>query len=140
MGLDTAMLLASEGAKVAMIGRSRERGEPRAKEIADATGANVQMIVADGTERGSVEAAIDQAAEDFGGLNGLAVTAGTMQTRKTLLELVSEARLQSGTFVSLRFDDPAEPLQLVTLRGCGGAALRRPPGRVGCPCGRRRDA
>jgi NAD(P)-dependent dehydrogenase (short-subunit alcohol dehydrogenase family) len=87
MGLATARLLAEEGAKVAMIGRSAERGEPRAREIADATGADVRMYVADGTQKGSVEAAIDQVAAEFGALHGLAVTAGTMQTRKSILEL-----------------------------------------------------
>jgi NAD(P)-dependent dehydrogenase (short-subunit alcohol dehydrogenase family) len=90
MGLDTARLLAAEGAKVALIGRQRERGEERAKQISAATGSDVRMFVGDGTVRGSIEAAVSAIAAEFGGLNGLAVTAGTMQTRKTLLDVTDD--------------------------------------------------
>jgi NAD(P)-dependent dehydrogenase (short-subunit alcohol dehydrogenase family) len=90
MGHEAAKQLAAEGARVALVGRSRERGEARARAIAEATGADVRMFVADGTVPGSVEAAIDEIVAALGGLNGLAVTAGTLQTRKTLLEVTDE--------------------------------------------------
>lgn len=90
MGLGTARLLAEEGARLALIGRSREKGEARARALAEATGADVRMVVADGTVEGAMDAAMDEVATSFGGLNGLAVTAGGIQTRKTLLELTEE--------------------------------------------------
>lgn len=90
MGLDTARLLAAEGAGVALIGRSRETGEPRARAIAEASGGDVRMIEADGTVKGAMDTAIAEVVAHFGRLDGLAVTAGTMQTRKTLLELEDE--------------------------------------------------
>lgn len=90
MGLGVASLLAQEGARIALIGRSREKGEPRARALAEATGADIRMVVADGTISGSIEAAIDEVVAGFGQLNGLAVTAGGIQTRKTLLELTED--------------------------------------------------
>jgi NAD(P)-dependent dehydrogenase (short-subunit alcohol dehydrogenase family) len=90
MGRDAARLLAAEGAGVALIGRSRERGEPRARAIAEATGADVIMVEADGTVSGAMDGAIADVVGHFGQLNGLAVTAGTLQTRKTLLDVTDE--------------------------------------------------
>jgi 3-oxoacyl-[acyl-carrier protein] reductase len=90
MGLGAGRLLAEEGARVALIGRSREKGEPRARAMAEATGADVRMVVADGTVGGAMDAAIGEVAASFGRLDGLAVTAGSLQTRKTLLELTDE--------------------------------------------------
>ncbi len=90
MGHDTARLLAAEGAGVALIGRGRERGEARAKAMAAETGSDVRMVVADGTVKGAMDDAIAEVIKHFGRLDGLAVTAGTMQTRKTLLELEDE--------------------------------------------------
>ena len=48
------------------------------------------MIVADGTVKGAMDDAIAEVVGHFGRLDGLAVTAGTMQTRKTLIELEDE--------------------------------------------------
>lgn len=110
MGLATAWLLAEEGARVAIIGRSAERGEPHAREIAEETGAEVRMIVGDGTQRGSLEAAIDEAANGFGALHGLAVTAGTMQTRKSILELDDDT-----------WDDYFQVHVMMTVRACRAA-------------------
>jgi 3-oxoacyl-[acyl-carrier protein] reductase len=90
MGLEAAKVLAAEGAKVALIGRTRARGEPRAQAIAEATGAQVIMVQADGTEPGQLDAAIAEVIERLGRLDGLAVTAGTLQTRKVLTELADE--------------------------------------------------
>ncbi len=90
MGFETARILAAEGAKVALIGRKRERGETRARAIAEEFGADVRMYVADASLKGSVEAAIALVAADFGQLNGIAITSGVMQTRKTLLDVTDE--------------------------------------------------
>lgn len=90
MGFDTARLLAAEGAGIALIGRNRDRGAARAQALSAETGADVRMIAADGTLKGALDDAIAQAVDYFGRLDGLAVTAGTLQTRKTLLELEDE--------------------------------------------------
>jgi NAD(P)-dependent dehydrogenase (short-subunit alcohol dehydrogenase family) len=90
MGLDAAKVLAADGARVALIGRGRARGEPRAKAMAEETGSDVRMFEADGTKKGALEAAIEEVVAQFGRLDGLAVTAGAMQTRKTLTELDDE--------------------------------------------------
>ncbi|MDG2003526.1 MAG: SDR family oxidoreductase [Novosphingobium sp.] len=90
IGFDTARLLAAEGANLALFGRGRERGETRAQALAQEFGADVRMYVADASISGQVEAAIEQAAADFGQLNGMANTSGLMQTRKTLLDVSDE--------------------------------------------------
>ncbi|AIT81434.1 hypothetical protein JI59_17400 [Novosphingobium pentaromativorans US6-1] len=112
MGLDTARLLAAEGAKVALIGRNRKRGELRARKVGDEFGADVQMFVADGTVKGSMDEAMAQIVDRFGRLDGVCVTAGTMQTRKTMLELDDddwEAYFQSHVMVTVRANRAALP-------------------------------
>ncbi len=112
MGLDTARLLAAEGAKVALIGRNRERGDPRAKALAQEFEADVRMFVADGTVKGSMDSAMEEVAGCFGRLDGLCVTAGTLQTRKTLLELDDEdwdAYFQAHVMVTVRANRAALP-------------------------------
>ncbi len=110
MGFATARLLANEGARVAIIGRKPERGEERAALLRDETGAEVRMFTGDGTQKGSVEAAIDNAAGHFGRLDGLAVTAGTLQTRKSILELADED-----------WDDYFQVHVMTTVRSCRAA-------------------
>lgn len=110
MGLDTAKLLAGEGASVALIGRNRERGGPRAKAMSDETGADVRMVVADGAVKGSMDDAIAEVIDAFGRLDGLCVTAGTMQTRKTLTELDDET-----------WEEYFNSHVMVTVRACRAA-------------------
>ncbi|MFC3172754.1 SDR family NAD(P)-dependent oxidoreductase [Novosphingobium bradum] len=110
MGLETARLLAGEGASVALIGRNRERGEPRAHQMSEETGADVRMFAGDGTVKGSLDTAINAAAEAFGGLDGLCVTAGTMQTRKTLLDLDDDT-----------WEEYFQAHVMVTVRACRAA-------------------
>jgi len=110
MGQGAAKLLAAEGARIAMIGRSREKGEPRAKAMAEETGADVRMFVADGTVKGALDTAITEIVETFGQLNGVAVTAGTLQTRKTLTELSDDD-----------WDNYFQSHLMVTVRACRAA-------------------
>ena len=84
MGYAAARDLAAEGAKVALIGRNQQAGEAKAAELARETGADVRMFAADGTQPGALEAAIAEAAQGFGQLNGLAVTAGPMLAQTIL--------------------------------------------------------
>lgn len=136
MGLDTAKLLAGEGAKVALIGRNRERGEPRARAMAEATGADVRMIVGDGSVKGSMDDAIAQVIDAFGHLDGLCVTAGTMQTRKTLTELDDETWMEyfnAHVMVTVRACRAAMPHLIAsgagTIVNCAAYSIRamKPP-------------
>jgi NAD(P)-dependent dehydrogenase (short-subunit alcohol dehydrogenase family) len=74
IGRATALRLAREGAKVALIARRREGLEAIAAEI----GADNEALVlpADCTDETSIAAAIDQAAESFGGLDIVVSNAG----------------------------------------------------------------
>jgi len=75
MGYATARQLAEEGAKLALVARDVERGEAKAAALR-ALGAEVIVRGADATRPGEVEDAIASAADRFGRLYGLAVTAG----------------------------------------------------------------
>jgi len=75
MGYATARQLAEEGAKLALVARDVERGEAKAAALR-ALGAEVIVRGADATRPGEVEDAIASAADHFGRLYGLAVTAG----------------------------------------------------------------
>ena len=66
MAHGAAKVLAQDGARIAMIGRSRDKGEPRARALAEETGADVRMYVADGTKKDVMDQAINQIAADFG--------------------------------------------------------------------------
>ena len=68
IGRGVAMELAREGANVMLFARSEENLGATADEIAEETGNRPSFVVGDLCEAGSVEAAIDQAAEEFGNL------------------------------------------------------------------------
>ncbi|MEL7484398.1 MAG: SDR family NAD(P)-dependent oxidoreductase, partial [Planctomycetota bacterium] len=57
--------LAQHGAAVAVLGRNRERGEARAKAIADA-GGRACFVSADASDRSSLERARDSVQQAFG--------------------------------------------------------------------------
>lgn len=78
MGLATARVLAAEGAKVAVVGRNRERADAGAAELRDAGAHEAVAIAADVSGNGGAAAAISEAAAAFGGLDALAVFTGTI--------------------------------------------------------------
>jgi 3-oxoacyl-[acyl-carrier protein] reductase len=77
MGFATAEILAAGGARLGLIARDAGRAEAKVKALR-AKGGDVEIFLGDGMKPGSVEAAIDKAAQTFGRLYGLAVTAGPM--------------------------------------------------------------
>lgn len=87
MGYATAQVLAADGARVAIIGRNKETGEARAEALARQSGAEIRMLVGDGAAPGSVESAIQAAADWHGQLSGLAVTVGPMLEQKPITQL-----------------------------------------------------
>jgi NAD(P)-dependent dehydrogenase (short-subunit alcohol dehydrogenase family) len=76
IGRAAATALASDGARVAIVGRERERAEAAAGEIVTATGSEVVALAGDLTVGGTAEALVAEAVEQLGGLRGMAVTTG----------------------------------------------------------------
>src|SRR5580693_2744041 len=72
IGLATAQLFVSEGARVAITGRNQATLEAAAKEL----GPNALAIVADATDIAATEQAIRQAVEKFGKLDIVFANAG----------------------------------------------------------------
>ncbi len=76
LGKAVALGLAREGAKVAIFSRDRVRIEAAAKEIHDATGAQVLAMVADAMRLDDIQHAVDETARKFGTLDVLITNAG----------------------------------------------------------------
>jgi 3-oxoacyl-[acyl-carrier protein] reductase len=77
MGLAAALVLAHEGASVAVVGRDEERAKNATARILDAGAAAVHGLVFDASKPGQAVAAVDEAARLLGRLDGIAVTMGT---------------------------------------------------------------
>jgi NAD(P)-dependent dehydrogenase (short-subunit alcohol dehydrogenase family) len=75
IGLATAVEFAGEGSRVALLARSTEGLRRAADAVAEAGGSPL-VVPADVTDRGSLSAAIDRTAGDFGGLDVVVVNAG----------------------------------------------------------------
>ena len=75
MGLSTALLLAAEGANVAIAGRDKERATAAADRITNEQGSVVAVVGDASTEDGATRI-IDGAVDALGGLDGIAITAG----------------------------------------------------------------
>ncbi|QNK54992.1 SDR family oxidoreductase [Paenibacillus sp. PAMC21692] len=78
IGFATAMLLASEGAQVALIARGLESLENAAEQIAAKTGTKPLVIQGDVSRQEDVNRAVAVAAEQFGGIDILVNNAGAM--------------------------------------------------------------
>lgn len=121
MGYATAELLATEGAKLALIARDAERGEAKARALRQG-GGDVIVRCADATRPGEVEAAIASAADHFGRLYGLAVTAGPVLSHGGFEEegdAAWEASFQAVLMTSVRACQAALPV----IAASGGGAV-----------------
>ncbi|WP_077146178.1 SDR family NAD(P)-dependent oxidoreductase [Sphingopyxis sp. KK2] len=121
MGYATAMQLAEEGARLALIARDVERGEAKAAALR-ARGAEVIVRGADATRPGDVETAIGAAADHFGRLYGLAVTAGPVLSHGSFEEdgdAAWEASFQAVLMTSVRACQAALPV----IAASGGGAV-----------------
>lgn len=108
IGLAAARVLASDGARVAIAGRRRERAEAAAASLSDATGVEVVALAGDLTAVGAAEAVVAEAVDRLGGLRGMAVTTGLgMQGQRDLLGGTDEDWVAT-------FDD----VLLATVRAC----------------------
>jgi NAD(P)-dependent dehydrogenase (short-subunit alcohol dehydrogenase family) len=69
IGKAIARELAREGVDVAIVARSKDRLEATARELASETGRRVIALAADVTSKAQVDAMVDQAAKQLGGLH-----------------------------------------------------------------------
>jgi 3-oxoacyl-[acyl-carrier protein] reductase len=76
LGKAVALGLAREGANVAIISRDQARIEAAAKDIRDATGAQVLAIAADVTRAEDIQRAMDETVKRFGTVHILVTNAG----------------------------------------------------------------
>lgn len=67
-GRATAILLAQQGARVALVDRDAERAE-ETKRMIDATGGTARVVCADVTDEESCRAAVAQTVEMFGAVH-----------------------------------------------------------------------
>lgn len=86
MGLHAARRLASEGANVAIVGRS-ESSQRVAAELVEEFGIRAVGYAADAAAPGPIDQAIAQALADFGRIHGLLATPGSTDHNGTLLEM-----------------------------------------------------
>jgi len=90
MGYAAAESMAAEGATLALICRDIQRGQIKADALKQRFGVEAAVFVADATRSGDIDTAIQAVAEQFGGLDGLAVTAGPMQKMAPFVDLLDE--------------------------------------------------
>lgn len=93
IGRSVAELFASEGAKVAVTGRTVERGEKVVRRIREA-GGEAEFFALDVSDEQSVSSVVDQVVERFGSLttliNNAAPTAIVSQTMKPMAEMTTD--------------------------------------------------
>lgn len=112
IGKAAARVLAADGARVAIVGRGRERADAAAAELSAATGTPVVALTGDLTEEGAAETVVAEAVARLGGLRGMAVTTGLgMHGQVDLLSSTDDAWVAT-------FDD----VLLATVRACRATA------------------
>lgn len=77
IGLATALTLAGEGAQVALVARGLEALEEAEAKLMEQTGVKPLILQADVSSESEVRRAVEQAAEQFGGIDILVNNAGT---------------------------------------------------------------
>ncbi|MEV6876842.1 SDR family oxidoreductase [Amycolatopsis sp. NPDC051128] len=120
VGRGTALALAREGACVALAGRTVSKCEAVVAEI-DAFGGSSIALACDVTDRAQIEAAIDDTAGRFGGLDALVNNAQT-SVQRLLAETTPEdvdVCWRSGPLATLHAMQAALPL----LRARGGGSI-----------------
>ena len=132
IGFHTAAGLVRRGAKVAIVARGREAVE----EAAQALGGDVLAIVADVTDPAQIAEALRQAANHFGGIDGIVNNAGVAYPNA--IEKLDEAQVREQTAVNFLAPIFAARAVIPYLRQRGGgrivnisSATTRAPGSFG---------
>src|SRR5260370_23527110 len=96
IGRAAALLLAREGAAVTVVDRAADAADDTAREITSAGGSAIAASADVGNE-GDVAAAVRSAVDAFGGLDGVATSAGVFHGRD--LKPLDEVELADFLFV-----------------------------------------
>ncbi len=90
MGWEAARRLARDGARLAIVGRTKTTASERAAELQAESGAQVVGLGADASRSGQVEQAVERAIDELGTIRGLLTTPGSTDRNGTLLEMSDE--------------------------------------------------
>jgi len=90
MGLETAKILAAEGARLALISRTQGTLTEVAASLRSEHAIDAEGFAADGSVRGAVEAAVEMAVAKFGAPRGLLVTSGLTDNNGDLLSATDD--------------------------------------------------
>lgn len=86
IGSELARRLASDGARLALVGRNVER----LRGLADELGPSTRTYIVDAEHPETIEQAVNAAAEDFGGLHGVANCIGSVLLKSAHLTSIEE--------------------------------------------------
>lgn len=78
MGLAAAQVLAADGARIVVVGRTAERADNAVAALRVAGATSADAVLADVSSPGAAAEAVDEAATRLGGLDGIAVTTGLL--------------------------------------------------------------
>lgn len=84
LGGSMARFLSEQGAQVAILGRNAEKGEAKAREIAQATGGETMFLQADVLDKPALEKACEKLCSEWGGVDILLNAAGGNQAGATI--------------------------------------------------------
>jgi NAD(P)-dependent dehydrogenase (short-subunit alcohol dehydrogenase family) len=117
IGRACALALASEGARVALIGRRKDRLEAVAREI----GNNALVVAADVSKKPDIDLIVERIAAHFGGLNVLVNNAGVLHPGT--VEQVTEQQWDETFNVNVRGVWLLSRAVLPQLRKAGGGSI-----------------
>ena len=117
IGRACALALAREGARVALIGRRKDRLEAVAREI----GTNALVVAADVSKKPDIDRMVEQTVSSFGGLNVLVNNAGVLHAGT--VEQVTEQQWDETFNVNVRGVWLLSRAVLPHLRKAGGGSI-----------------
>jgi NAD(P)-dependent dehydrogenase (short-subunit alcohol dehydrogenase family) len=134
IGRACALAMATEGARVALIGRRKDRVEEVAREIGDSAIA----IQCDVSKKGELADALDQTVGRFGGLNFLLNNAGVLITGNA--EQITEDQWDQTFNVNVRAVWLLSRAALPQMRKAGGGSIINIASTLGIVAARNRAA
>jgi len=122
LGAATAIRLASEGAKVVLAARRRDKGEHVLRQVESAGGEGM-FVQTDVTKTADVKALVAAALERFGGVDGAFNNAGVTGPTLTPLADIDEAGWDEAINTNLRAVFVCMKYQIPALLARGGGAI-----------------
>lgn len=122
LGAATAIRLASEGAKVVLAARRRDKGEHVLRQVESAGGEGM-FVQTDVTRTADVKALVAAALERFGGVDGAVNNAGVTGPTLTPLADIDEAGWDETINTNLRAVFVCMKYQIPALLARGGGAI-----------------